>query len=83
MDAEHWRFSIDVNHRSPAGSGRNPKYFNGKPFSPEAALICKKLKELKDGLADSPFGGLKIVKDIECLIEDIIADNCAGEIAFL
>lgn len=31
--AEFWRHSIDVDHRAPTGSGTNPQYFDGKPFS--------------------------------------------------
>lgn len=46
--ADYWRFSIDVNHRSPEGNGRDPRYFNGKPFNALASAICSKLEELKE-----------------------------------
>lgn len=45
--ADYWRFSLDVNHRSPEGNGRNPQYFNGTPFNPLIAAITNKLQELR------------------------------------
>ena len=65
MHADYWRFSLDVNHRSPEGNGRNPQYFKGTPFNPEIAAICNKLQELKNRLGDRPFLGLPIIEDIE------------------
>lgn len=83
MHADYWRFSLDVNHRSPDGNGRNPQYFNGEPFSPETALICNKLEEIKNKLGNSAFKNTKIVKDIEKLLTSIIDSNCDGEVTFL
>lgn len=76
--ADYWRYSIDVNHRSPNGDGRNPQYFNGEPFSPKTALICDKLEELKNKLNHNAFKNLKLVKEVEHLLESIIAKNCGG-----
>lgn len=84
MHADYWRFSLDVNHRSPEGNGRNPQYFDGRPFSPEVAFICNKLQELKDRLANEGiFSALPIVKDIEAELTAIISTNCGGEVVFL
>lgn len=83
MHADYWRFSLDVNHRSPEGNGRDPMYFDGTPFSPEVALICDKLQELKNLLQGSIFSGFSIVKEIENEIDSIIANNCGGKVAFL
>ena len=50
LHAEYWRFSLDVNHRSPEGSGRNPQYFEGTPFVPAAEALVATLQELKNFL---------------------------------
>jgi hypothetical protein len=76
--ADYWRFSIDVNHRSPEGNGRDPQYFNGTPFSPVKAAICNKLEELKNGIANSVFGNTPIAQDIIAELNNIIAKNCGG-----
>lgn len=83
MHADYWRFSLDVNHRSPDGNGRNPQYFNGDPFSPKTALICNKLEELKNKLSHSAFKNTKIVKDLEALLNSILDNDCDGEVTFL
>lgn len=83
MHADYWRFSLDVNHRSPDGNGRNPQYFDGSPFNPKTALICEKLEELKNKLSHSAFKNTTIVKGIDALLESILDGDCHGEVAFL
>jgi len=82
--ADYWRFSLDVNHRSPEGNGRSPQYFNGTPFKPEEAAICNKLQELKNRLSNEGlFSKLPIIKDIEKELSTIIANQCGGDVIFL
>lgn len=82
--AEYWRFSLDVNHRSPEGNGRNPQYYNGEPFIPEIAFICNKLQELRDKLANEGlFSHLTLVKEVDAELSSIIANNCGGKVVFL
>ena len=76
--ADYWRFSLDVNHRSPEGNGRDPQYFDGKPFEPALAEICNKLSELKNYLSNSILGDLPAFKEIEDMLSSIIAKNCNG-----
>ena len=83
MHADYWRFSLDVNHRSPEGKGRNPQYFNGTPFNPEIAAICNKLQELKNGLGERIQSGQSIIKEIENELTSIISTNRGGEVVFL
>jgi hypothetical protein len=84
MHADYWRFSLDVNHRSPEGSGRDPQYFSGKTFSPRIAFVCDRLQALKDWLGSvGIFSGLSIVKEIEDELATIISNNCEGKVVFL
>lgn len=84
MHANYWRFSLDVNHRSPEGNGRNPQYFDGTPFNPVVAAICEKLQELMDKLINEwPFSDSTMIKDIERELTDIISKNGGGKVAFL
>ncbi|MFK8103457.1 MAG: hypothetical protein AB8G15_13070 [Saprospiraceae bacterium] len=46
--AERWRLSIDTDHGSPTGPGTKPRYFNGKPFKPGAALIKEETDKVLD-----------------------------------
>lgn len=81
MHADYWRFSLDVNHRSPEGNGRNPQYFNGDAFKPEISAICDKLKELIKGLEERLSDSY--IEDIKNEISAIISNNCDGEVVFL
>jgi len=81
--ADYWRFSLDVNHRSPEGNGRNPQYFNGTPFNPLVAAISNKLQELKDKLgSEGLFSDQPIIKQIEDELDSIISNNSGGEVIF-
>jgi len=77
MHADYWRFSLDVNHRSPEGNGRNPAYFNGQPFNPEVAAICNKLKELKAEIGKWGLNS-KTTDAIKEELQTIIDKNCNG-----
>lgn len=44
--AEYWRTSIDVNHTAPTGSGTDPKFFDGTPFTVKDALVEEAVQEL-------------------------------------
>jgi len=82
MHADYWRYSIDVNHRSPEGSGRNPMYFNGEPFQPAAAAIGSKLEELKNLIAEN-FPNLPIKENAIREIDSVIAKSRSGAVEFV
>lgn len=44
--AEFWRKSIDVKHTAPTGSGTDPKFFDGTPFTVKDALIEDAIQEI-------------------------------------
>ena len=44
--AEKWRHSIDVDHKAPTGSGTIPRYFDGKPFTIEDAMIEEAIQDI-------------------------------------
>ena len=44
--AEFWRTSIDVKHTAPTGSGTDPKFFDGSPFTVKDALVEEAIQEI-------------------------------------
>lgn len=44
--AEYWRHSIDVKHTAPTGSGTDPRFYDGSPFTVKDALIEDAVMEL-------------------------------------
>ena len=81
--ADYWRFSLDVNHRSPEGNGRNPQYFNGTPFKPPIGAMGNKLQELKNKLgSEGLLSKQPIIKKIETELTSILSSNSGGEVVF-
>lgn len=48
--AEKWRRSIDADHGSPDGPGTAARYFDGRPFEPDEALIEEEINKIIDYL---------------------------------
>jgi len=48
--AEKWRTSIDADHGSPDGPGTSARYFDGRPFEPDDALIEEEINTIIDYL---------------------------------
>lgn len=46
LHAEKWRKSIDVKHTAPTGSGTDPRFHDGSPFTVKDALIEAAVQEL-------------------------------------
>jgi hypothetical protein len=75
--AEYWRYSLDVNHRSP-------QYYQGEPFVPALARIYHQLEALRDKLAgEGLLFHLSLVKDIHAELSAIIATNRSKPVVFL
>lgn len=79
IHADYWRFSIDVNHRSPEGNGRDPQYYDGTKFDPAANLIKQVLTEIWDWIK-SHFGDSAAL-DNE--FTSLLSKPADGEVGFL
>jgi hypothetical protein len=89
IHADYWRFSLDVNHRSPEGNGRDPKDFEGNPFTPDAAAIRAKLQSLHDKLVSEKLTVTQEVSvqnqfaDVEAKLAAFIAPQAGEQVIFL